>query len=746
MFRRLHVTILGALGLLACLACFPSLVSLGGAYRVWTWGPGLLICGLVLASLLGAPSLRSGGWDWHFAGMAVVLGVLGWKAVSSPIAAAGALDLVLIVFVLAGYLIGRAQDAKRSRALMGGLLVVVACSVTVAAIQWSLPEWNPIYPGRSSNFPSGFFAHYNHAANFGLGAAGLFFSAMLRGAGVSKGFYGFGLGASVLMVLLSLSRGGNLALVVVAVVGGVLLSLKLKRRGGRPFLLWAALATAALLIAPWVDQAFNRLAGIRSNGNVSYEGAFADGGRLSFYDAAWRLFLERPVTGGGAGSFGRDVYQALPLSSNLRGEPDYAHNEVLQLLVDYGSPCAVLVALLLLVPIGRQFVRYSLGRSSGGGVWESLGLLGMLIQSNFDFVFHVAPCAFLAALILGRISRERQLRASGTEWNQIHGVSRQRAEEYYEEARGAEADQGEAAFIFAVRSYACAFLAGRERAEFRLIVLLLSSQDEIWQRHANDLALREKMRDGKGMAEVMRRIVEDCGTFGDARRAGDRRQEKRESSKMPGWGTWFRNLGVAVVALVLVAAGSRLTGLSRTLWKPLYHPDEVSPALRFYSLLLIQEGAPFLGLERKALEAFIERLYEFSTLEAREFWASSSYRRLRDASVAAEHDPVVALQLATVASWAGEEEEALAFYDQAIRLQSDHEAVFMAHFFKAEYFQDLMLSSAAEGKVEQSRNHAVLASEGFRRSLELAPYGGYHHQRRAELLALCDQAQAGEVP
>lgn len=744
MFRRLHVTIPGALGLLACLACFPVLVSLGGADQISTWGPGLLVCGLVLASLLGGPALRSRGWDLHFAGMVGALGVLGWKAVVSPISAAGALDLVLIVFVFAGYLIGRAQDAKHSRALMGGLLAVVACSLTVAAIQWSVPEWNPIYPGRPSGFPSGFFAHYNHAANFGLGAAGLFFSAMLRGTGISKAFSGFGLVASVLMVLLSLSRGGNLALVVVVVVGMILLSLKLKRRGGRPLLLWAVIATGGLLIAPWVDQAFKRLAGIR--GNVSYEGAFSDGGRLSFYDAAWSLFLERPVTGGGAGSFGRDVYQVMPLSSNLRGEPDYAHNEVLQLLVDYGSPCAILVVILLLIPIGRQFVRYSLGRGSGGRVWESLGLLGMLIQSNFDFVFHVAPCAFLAALILGRISRDRQLRATGSEWNQIHGVSRLRAEEYYEEARSAEADPGEAAFVLAVRSYACAFLAGRERAEFRLIVLLLSSQDEIWQRHGNDLALREKMRDGKGMAGVMRRIVEDCGTYGDARRVPDRSQEKRESSMIPGWGKWLRNLGVAVVALALVAAGSRLTGLSRALWKPLYHPGEMSPSLRFHSLLRIQEEAPFLGLERKALEAFIEQLYDFSTLEAREFWASSSYRRLRDASVAAEHHPVVALQLATVAGWAGEEEQALALYDQALRLQSDHEAVFMAHFFKAEYYQDLMLSFAAEGKVDQARNHAVLASEGFRRSLELAPYGGYHHQRRAELLALCDQAQAGEVP
>jgi O-antigen ligase len=675
--------------------------------------------------------------------MAGLLAVLGWKAVFSPIAAAGALDLVLIVFALAGYLIGRAQDARHSRVLMGGLLAVVACSVTVATIQWSVPDWNPIYAGRPSGFPSGFFAHYNHAANFSLGAAGLFFSAVLRGKGISKAFSAFGFVASVLMVLLSLSRGGNLALACVALTGLILFSTKLKHRGSSPLLLWAAVVTGCIVVGPLVSLAVQRVAGLR--GNVIREGGFADGGRLSFYDAAWKLFLERPVTGGGAGSFGRDVYQVLPADFNLAAEPEMAHNELLQLLGDYGAPCALLLVILLIVPIIRQCTRYQLGRSSGGGAWESLGLLGMLIQSNFDFVFHVAPCAFLAALILGRICRQRRLRASGSEWDQIHGVSRLRAEEYYEEARAAEA-QGVEAFAVAARSYACASLAGRKRAEFRLIVLLLSSKDEIWQRHGNDLILREKMRDGKGMAAVMRRIVEDCGTGGEVRPQDGRMREVAESSRQSGWVVWFRSLGVMVVALVLVATGARLTEFSLALWKPIYHPDGMSPARRFEALMLVQEKAPFLGNDRKALEAFIEQLYEFSTLEAREFWAASSYRRLLNGSVAAEHDPVVALQLATVAGWAGEEEQALALYDRAIHLQAVHERIFMAHFFKAEYFQDLMLSSADEGKLERSRKYAQLASENFRRSLELAPFGGVHHMRRRELMDLCDQALSAGSP
>ncbi len=671
--------------------------------------------------------------------------MLGWKAALSPIESAGARDLVLITFALAGYLIGRAQDANHSRALLLGLLVVVSGNSTVAIIQCSVPDWNPIYPGRAADFPSGFFSHYNHAANFGLGSAGLFLSAMIRSQRASKALSGFGLVASLLMVLLSLSRGGNLALVCVLVAAVFLFSAKLRRRGSNVWLLWAAVVTAGLLIGPLVMLAVSRVAGLRSN--VVQEGGFADGGRLSFYDAAWKLFLQRPLTGGGAGSFGSDVYQVLPSDFKLAAEPEMVHNEILQLLVDYGAPCAIVLIFLIFVPIVRQCTRYQLGRSSGGGVWESIGLAGMLIQSNFDFVFHVAPCTFLLALILGRISRPRRLRAAGDEWELVHGISRLRAEEYYQEARAAEARaEGRDAFIAAVKGYASAFLAGRKRSEFRLIVLLLSSQDEIWHRHANELVLREKMSDRKGMAEVMRRIVEDCLERGAVRWEPEKSREWPGSPNRPGWGRALRRLGVAIIAIALMAAGARLTEFSVALWNPIYHPEGMSPARRFEALVLVQEKAPFLGIERKVLAAFIERLYAFSSLEAREFWATSSYKRLLSTSAAADHDPVVALQLATVAGWACEQKEALFLYDQAIYRQSVHERIFMAHFFKGEYFQDLMVSSAAEEDMERSRSYAMLATHEFQRSLELAPFGGVHHQRRQELLLSCEEVLAVGSP
>jgi len=735
------------LGLLFCLAVVPALGLLGGSVSLWNWGPGLLAAGLaVFAILLGSSARVSWGADRHFLGIIAVLGLLGLRAGFSPILPSAAHDLVLVVFALAGYLIGRVQDSAQSRALLLGMWAFVLGQVVVALIQMERPEWSPIYPARSGGFPSGFFSHYNHAANFGLGASGLFLSALLRSRGVFRVVAGSGLAASLSMVLLSLSRGGNLSLACVVLIGVVIAAARLRRQGGGSLLLWSMLAAGGLLVGPLGKVAVERVAALR--GKIGVEGGFADGGRLSFYDAAWKLFLGNPLVGGGAGNFGRDVYQVLPADFDLGAEPEMAHNEILQLLGDYGGICAVALVILLITPLVRHWQRYLLGKGGGGGVWESLGLLGMLAQSNFDFVFHVAPCAFLAGLILGRISRVRWLRAAESEWHEDHGIHRARAEEYYLAARSAEAMAGDAdCYLHAVRSYACAYLAGRERAELRLIVLLLSSPDEVWQRHANDLTLRKKMRDGKGMAEVMRKIVEECEKGREGRRvllerklAGDRRFRPMS------WSARFRNLGVAVLALLMAGAGARLTGISLKLWRPLYQPEGMSAAQRFESLMRIHEGSPFLGIERRALAAFVDRLYELQSLEAREFWASSSYKRILAASVGIEHDPVVALQVATVAGWAGDEWQAMALYDRAIQLQSVHERIFMARYFKAEYLQDLMLSSAAEGRMGPSREYAVRAVEEFGRSLELAPYGGVHHQRRKDLLEACNQSVASAAP
>jgi O-antigen ligase len=741
MFGRLVTNFASCFGLVACFTAFPLLGFLGGSVQPVNWGLGLLAAGFVVFSLLWGPSSRiSWGGSSYSVAFIATIGLLGLRAAFSPVLPAAAQDLVLMSLALAGYLVGRAQDSAQSRALMFGLLVVMVGNVTTSLIQLDRPEWSPIYPGRSATLPSGFFAHYNHAANFGLGALGLFFSGVIRAQGKSRIIPGIGVIASVLTVLLSLSRGGNLSLACIVVIGFGVFSAKVNHKNTGMLRFWIVVAAVCLLIAPVGKVVVERVAGFR--GHLMSDGGFGDGGRFMFYDAALKLFIENSLVGGGAGHFGREVYRILPVDSNLGAEPDMVHNEILQLLCDYGLPCAIMLAVILIVPIARQLHRYLSNLSSGSGVWESLGLVGMLLQSNFDFVFHVAPCVFLAGLILGRISRIRRLTATTSGWNETHGVSSLMAEKYYQEARLAEqSGKGEESFVNAARDYARAFLAGRKRAEFRLIVLLLTSRDEWWLRRANDLTLRQKMRDGKGMLELTRQIVEECEKIEEGRSGPLLRRLWKERVVAPiPWPVRFRNMGVLVVAITMVAAGIRLTEISLALWNPLYQPERMSAARRFECLLAIQEATPFLGIERKALGVFIDQLYAFSSLESREYWASAYYRRILAATGGVKHDPVVALQLATVAGWTGNERDAMEFYDRAILLQSLHERVFMAHYFKAEYLHDLMLSSDAEGLSERSRQYAVLALEQFQMSLKLSRYGGVHHRRRQELMDVCQKA------
>jgi len=741
MFGRLVTKLASGFRMVTCFAVFPLLAFLGGSVQPVNWGLGLLAAGLAVFSLLwGASSRISWGGSFYSAAFIATIGLLGLRAAFSPVLSAAAQDLILISLALAGYLVGRAQDPAQSRALMFGLLVVVVGNVATALIQLDRPEWSPIYPGRSATLPSGFFSHYNHAANFGLGALGVFFSGVVRAQGKSRIIPGIGVVASVLSVLLSLSRGGNLSLACIAVIGFGVFSAKVNHKNTGMLRFWIVGAASCLLIASVGKVVVERVAGFR--GNLMSDGAFADGGRYMFYDAAVKLFIENSLVGGGAGHFGRDVYRKLPIDSGLPAEPDMVHNEILQLLCDYGLPCAIMLSVILIVPIARQLHRYLSNRSSGSGVWESLGLVGMLLQSNFDFVFHVAPCVFLAGLILGRISRTRRLIAPTSGWNEAHGVSSLMAEKYYQEARLAEqSGNGDESFFNAAKDYARAFLAGRKRAELRLIVLLLTSRDEWWLRRANDLTLRQKMRDGKGMLELARQIVEECEKIEESRSGPLVRRLSKERVVAPiPWAVRFRNMGVLAVAITMVAAGIRLTEISMALWNPLYQPERMSAARRFECLLAIQEATPFLGIERKALGVFIDQLYAFSSLESREYWASAYYRRILAGTGGVKHDPVVALQLATVAGWTGNERDAMEFHDRAILLQSLHERVFMAHYFKAEYLHDLMLSSDAEGLSERSRQYAMLALEQFQMSLKLSVNGGVHHRRRQELMAVCEKA------
>lgn len=155
-----------------------------------------------------------------------------------------------------------------------------------------------------------------------------------RGAGVVRRVF-CGYLAALLAggIVLTLSRGAWLALGV-ALVAWPWIAL---RRGRRRWL-WSlavagalALAVAALYLnAPPVHERLDRL--VHDRGEVS---------RSLLWRAAWKLFLDRPVFGTGAGSY--DVLFERYRPERFWDRPGWAHNDYLNTLSDYGLAGGLLV-------------------------------------------------------------------------------------------------------------------------------------------------------------------------------------------------------------------------------------------------------------------------------------------------------------------------------------------------------------------------------------------------------------------
>jgi hypothetical protein len=709
---------------LPCLLAFPAFVVFGGTDSLLNWGPGMLAAGLLVCLLATASSAgRAWGKDLHLVAWLPALAVLAVLAGRSPALAAGAHDLALIAIAAAGYLVGKSASSRHFKALVSGLALATAGNFICALIQRDQPDWNPVYPARPGGFPAGFFAHYNHLASFSLGAAGILFTRLFKDRGLRWLIHALGFVAAIGSIVVSLSRGGNLALACTVAACLMLVLVRSLRQARFPAGKLVVMLSALLLLGPIAYGVVVKIGSFR--GKVDAVQSFDDGGRLEFANAAVKLVAEQPWRGGGPGHFSREVYRVIDSSSVLETEPVMSHNELLQLAVDYGVVAAAVVVILVLAPLLACLLRYASGVRSVKGVWEAAGLGGMLLQANFDFVFHIAPCAFVGAVVLGRIGRKRWHAEPAAGSVGLETVSRKKREVYYQAAREAEASgRGGDDFLLAVRNYCLAHLAGRPRATLRLVVLLTASAEEKWQVHAANLRMRERMNDAGSVDRLVREIAADCaGGRVDRRVLLDRHLESIARRQAPSGWQVVRGLTMACLGALLIAGGIRLSGLLREAWKPLYFSERLPAIQQFQGLLRVQEQLPFLGIERKVLAVFLESLYLFDTLEGREAWADVNYRRILAMDYQSERDPGVALQVATVAGWAGDERKAGEMYDRAILVQGRHESVFMAHYHKGGYFHELALSTARPEDAARRDGYARRALGCFLRSRELAPHG-----------------------
>jgi O-antigen ligase len=681
---------------------FPALVLWGGSTNLINWGPGLLICGAACLLLLDKDRYQLSGGELHTGCFLALLALMLIRSRYSADVSYAANSTALIGFAAGGFLIGRLANDNKSRALSIGLAVITLLNFLCSVVQMKNPGWNPIYPERSADFPCGFFAHYSYSAAFCLGSAGLLISGGLRERAWLRAFLMVAAASAVATVPISLSRGGNLAL---AFMMAAAVSLVLSRAFSKSKSVLSTWFPAIILLALVLIFASSIVPMIGRNKGLG--GFYADSARIDFWHAATQISSKHPWLGGGPGSFSWEIFHVM---GGLTLEPTMVHNETLQMAVEYGYPALVFMAALIVAPVVSCCWRFINKTDASCTAWAAIGLVAMLIQSNFESIFHSAPGAFVAALILGQVSRG------------LWGLKEIPALAHDQE-------NPEVRFLNTVKARVDDYLAGNEEALPTLMGFLRQSKDHSWRRNAYDLVYWKKTDNDQALRQAMIQLgvkaIEEL-----EKRLGPRTRHAgnlASPSKPLAWRA-LCILTLATCALPILISGTRLSNSLIKAWVPLYHPRQIAISDRFEQLLRVVENRPGLGMDRIVLSAARECIYQYDEQEDRENWATSHRSRILRSIPGWRTDPGSALLAAEIIGWAGDYQSALEFYNHAIAGQGANESLFMAHSFKGQYLYELSLTSGLAGNLPRQRFFARQAIECFKNAA--AALG--EHQRKLD--------------
>lgn len=267
----------------------------------------------------------------------------------------------------------------------------------------------PIYEGRSS----GTLGSPNHFAALMLmlflpcilGVFWQTFSARTR----LYSFIGtcmFGLG-----LVLASSRGAFVSLVFTLLVLPFFVTRSYSKR-------WIALATILLMLFIGYWGLYSNMTLFKTRADYSFD-AHSFGSRRIMWAGAWEIFKEHKLWGSGAASYNEAFEDFRPPHFNLN--PEYAHNEALNILSDYGLVGFLFlfgcVAWVLLKGF-RSWLHISFGEEDRrllarkyGLAAVGLGIVAFGIHSMGDFLFRVPIVLFVASVYIGLCIRLMNRRA-----------------------------------------------------------------------------------------------------------------------------------------------------------------------------------------------------------------------------------------------------------------------------------------------------------------------------------------------
>lgn len=343
------------------------------------------------------------------------------RAADSPVAYFAREDAALVVagFLVYCLFLSLLTSADWRQRLVEALALLVAVNLGFALAQTFLSPSLWLIPGYERTFADragGLFNQPEHYAAFLAALAPLWivtalFSRRRRAVRIGAGILAT---LSLVGVVASGSVAGMLALMAGTAVVAALCALLMKRRISRGVRRKALVAfSGAGLVAALV--AFGSA---DSLGKQIDRGLLTKAGGVSLpqlWKSGTAQIAEAPLIGTGSRTtriHGR-LHRAEPIDAST-GEPEFLHNEYLQLVADYGAVGALLLLAMLVFHLrsGHRFVRAyaGFGARPGARLPKSdhlafvLGALGGLAAigtvAAFDFVLHLPVFVLLGAIFL----------------------------------------------------------------------------------------------------------------------------------------------------------------------------------------------------------------------------------------------------------------------------------------------------------------------------------------------------------
>lgn len=272
---------------------------------------------------------------------------------------------------------------------------------------------------------TGSFVYRNHFANFLMLCAsagiGLIVAALQRNQTGSsrdvmrnivnallgsKALIRICLAIMVIGLVMSRSRMGNTAFFVSMTLVGLLALVLIKQRSrGLTILIVSMLVIDLFIVSAWfgLDKVQQRLT----------ETSLAQEGRDEVVIDALPIISDYPIFGTGGGSF----YSIFPMykKADIYAFYDHAHNDYLQIAIEYGPVGLLLLASLVLYCLFKALKAMRKRRHSilkGTAFACSMGISGMLIHMTVDFPIQAPAnaCYFVILLALSLVINEIKIR------------------------------------------------------------------------------------------------------------------------------------------------------------------------------------------------------------------------------------------------------------------------------------------------------------------------------------------------